>query len=324
MSKAYKPPKKNGNIYKVGKLSKGARFSSRRIDRKWIIVIACVAFSFLFAIILGNILGDKAQNSLGGAPSIGGDQSITLPSVNKVPPKISLNAYFADISSVSPDTSISLSVHTEEPRAAGNALYFELQNSSGKLLYTSENAKELGFECSENLKLSRLNNHFEYYADHTVGLFRSDFSASYSASKRMRIQTDEILLLSEWADGAFDQITVEFESAIDRNNVIYYQNYLVNLKLACEGASVGIKLPFSLISNADNTGIVASLMSAADFYITELGSASADEIKSILDPLSYYSERYNGTYIITKGDASTLSDRITALESKGVKHYIVK
>ena len=324
MAQAYKPPKKNGNIYKVGKLSKGARFSSRKTDKRLIIVLACVVLSFLFAIILGNILGDKASSSLGGASSIGGGEPSTPPSVSKVPPKVSLNAYYVDISNVSPDTSISLSVHTETPRSLGNALYFELQGSGGRLLYTSELAIELGFNCSDNLKLSRLNNHFEYYADHTVGLFKSDFSADDSASKRISTQNDEIMLLTEWADGPFEQIVVEFDDTIDRNNVVYYQTYLINLKLACEGVSVGIKIPISLLSNADNAGVVASLMSAADFYLTELGNADTNAILSLLDPLTYYTERYNGTYIIPKGDASTLEERISALESKGVKHYVVK
>ena len=324
MAQAYKPPKKNGSIYKVGKLSKGARFSSRKSDKRLIIVLACVLFSFLFAIILGNILGDKAQGSLGNAPSVGAQQSPTIPSVTKTPPKISLNAYFVDISNVSPDTNISLSVHTEAPRSSGNALYFELQSGDGKLFYTSNLAKVLGFKCSENLKLSRLNNHFQYYADHAVGLFKSEFSASASAEKRIKIQSNEILLLTEWADGPFDQITVEFNGTIDRNNVIHYQSYLANLKLACENVSVGIKLPLSILTNPDYAGVVSSLMSAADYYITELGNSNADAIKSILDPLSYYTERYNGTYIISKGDSSTLTDRIAALESKNVKHYIVK
>lgn len=324
MAQAYKPPKKNGSIYKVGKLSKGARFSSRKSDKRLIIVLTCVVLSFLFAIILGNILGDRAETSLGSAPSVGGQESTTLPNVNKVPPNISLNAYFVDISNVSPDTSISLSVHTEVPRKSGNALYFELQGSSGKLLYTSELAKELGFNCSDNLKLSRLNNHFQYYADHTVGLFKSDFSATDSASKRVKTQNNEILLLSEWADGAFEQIVVEFDDTIDRNNVVYYQTYLINLKLACEGVSIGIKIPISLLSSADNAGVVASLMSAADFYLTELGNADTNAILSLLDPLTYYTERYNGTYLISKGDTSTLAERISALESKGVKHYVVK
>mgnify|MGYP007119924819 CR=1 FL=1 len=93
--KAIKNPNK---VYKAGKLTSSTRFSSKRTNPKLLIVIGCVIFSILFAVILGNILGDKAHSSQNGINDSGSPSSIGAPSVDKTSPKLSLHAYFADMS----------------------------------------------------------------------------------------------------------------------------------------------------------------------------------------------------------------------------------
>ena len=324
MAHNYRRPstkKKPSNVYKAGKLTRSAQFSSRKIDKKWMIIISCVLASFLFAIILGNILGSIANNSQNNANNAGSSSSLDAPSVDKTSPKLSLHAYFADMSSADPN--VSLSEQTGSARSKGNALYFVMKNGN-KMAYSSPTSSELGFAQSENLALSRLGNHFDYYNDYAVGLFNSDFSADLENKARMKIQMNEALVLAEATEGVFDQIIIEFSGEVHRYNAIYYQTYLLNLKLACEGVPIGVELPYSFLTNSSNSGVVAEIFSIADFCAINLGSQTPDELSVSVEPLAYFTERYNAVIMLDESDPATLEARISALEEKGIKNYIVK
>ena len=315
------PKKKPSTIYKTGKLTRSARFSNKKIDKKWIIIISCVIATFLFAMILGNILGYVAQTSQNNINNAGSSSSLDAPSMDKTSPKLSLHAYFADMSSADPN--VSLSEQTGTARSKGNALYFEMKNG-GKLMYSSPKSSELGYAQSDNLALSRLGNHFDYYNDYAVGFFKSDFSASLGNESRMKIQTNEALVLAEATEGGFDQIIIEFTGEVHRYNAIYYQTYLLNLKLACEGTPIGIKLPYSFLTSSSNSGVISEIFSIADFCVIDLGSKNAAELKESIEPLAYFVERYSAVIMISSADSSTLEERILILEENGIKNYIVK
>lgn len=322
MAQAYKPPKKSNNIYKTGKLTKDARFSSpRKIDKKWLIILGCVLFSFVFAIIFGNILGNIAQNSQNDMNQAGSSSSLGVPSVDKTSPRASLHAYYADMSTADPSSS--LSDQTGAARESGNALFFNLLEG-GTLIYSSPKASELDVSYRSNLTLERLNNHFDYYNDYAVGLYKSDFSADLNAESRMSILLKDIALLCEATKNAFEQIIIEFTGEVHRFNAIYYEAYLLDLKLSCEGVPIGVKLPLSFLTSSSNSGVVAELLSIADFCAIDLGAKDAEELSASLNPLVYFTERYNAVIMLGKGDESTLQERISALESKGIKSYIIK
>ena len=134
--------KKPSNVYKTGKLTRSTKFTSTRINKKWLILFICLVATFLFAIILGNILGDIAHNSQSNINNAGSSSSLGTPSVDKTSPKIALHAYFADMSSADP--SVSLSEQTGAARERGNSLFFNMQYDGGKLIYSSPKASELG------------------------------------------------------------------------------------------------------------------------------------------------------------------------------------
>lgn len=311
------------NIYKSGKLSRDGSFAKmKKVNRTPIIVLACVLITLIFAIILGNILGKKADDASGTttAPSAAG--SDLTPEVNKTPPSVILNAYAVDMSTASAENS--LSDQTSEARASGNALFFDLRYPNGDLLYSSDTVDELGLDHRENLTLTRLNNHFQYYNDFAFGRLRSDLGAELDAKERIEVKAQELAVLLEATEHGFDQIAVSFGENMTRADLAMYQSYLMDLKLACPTTPVGVELTYSFITDADNAGMVVGLLSVADFYLLELGDASAEELESLLAPLIYFTERYGGVIAINDLGDETLQSRIEVLEKKGIENYIIK
>lgn len=318
-------PKKISNaVYKKGKLSKSTKFSARRIRWTPIIIIICVLVSFILAIIFGNYLGKKAESVQNTPTTSTNSSEIVPPAADKVSPYDELNAYFADLKTASPDTNISLSVITAEPRERGNALFIEFKNENGEIIYSSSKLDELTFEHQNNLKLDRIKNHTEYYNDFVVGYFESDFSASLDKEEAIKLQTNEILLLKEATDAAFDQLVISFSGDITKNTLIHYQAYLLNLKLACPTTPVGVEIPYSFLNNSDNAGSIAGLLGIADYFVLDFDGQGADEIKNALAPLIYFTERYNCVVMLSETDDASLSERILALSDKGINSYIVK
>lgn len=319
-----KPPIRiKSNAYKKGKLSKNARFSPRKIKWTPIVILSCVLLTFIFTMIFGNFLGKKAAKLQSSTPSQNDVSSITPPIADKVSPKKELQAYFADLKTASPDTNISLSIITKEPRSKGNALFVNIKNENGDLIYYSDKADELGFSHQDNLALSRIKNHFDYYDDFAVCLFKSEFSARLEEEKALKLQTNEILLLKEATDLAFDQIIIEFSANITKNNVIYYQTYLLNLKLACPDTPIGLIISGDFLNNSDNAGSTAGLLNTVDFFVIDFEDKNANEIKTILDPIIYFTSRYKCVAMFSNTDEVTTEEKIASLKNKGIENYIV-
>ena len=308
------------NAYKVGKLTKKSRFAKRKINRKLIFVLAALLLSFVFAVVLGNYLSQKVEQSQPENPQ-NSAQSPVIPSVDKILPELELNAFYVDLSTATSENS--LSDQTGVAREKGNALFMEINDKDGKLIYSSSVSNELSYSVNENLTLSRLKNHLEYYDDYVIGCFASSFSSTLDVATRTKIQSNEILLLSEAAENGFSQIFVNFSKNITKNDLIYYQTYLLNLKLTCQNTPIGIKIPLSFVSNAANHGILAELMKVADFFVLDFSGQNAEQIEEILEPLIYFSFRYEAVAIISS-DETTFDDRVAALLEKGIDNYIVK
>ncbi len=315
-----KKTNKSSNAYKQGKLSRSERFTHKKFNPVPLIVIGCLLLSFVGAVILGNYLGDKAEGSQNTTTKPGGASSLTPPTADKTDPKVSINAYLADMTGADPE--VSLSVQTESARDRGNALFIPLRDGDGKLIYSSDRSEELSYPSCKNLTLERLNNHLDYYVDFAVGYFESDFSAKLDPADRMKTQADEVILLSEATDGVLGQIIVKFDDEINKDDLIYYQVYLLDLKLACPGIPVGIELPYELLVDPSSSGLVADLLSIADFYATDLADADADALDEMLSKLVYLNERYGSVIMLRDGE--DISDRLTAVMDKKIKNYIVR
>ena len=129
--------------------------------------------------------------------------------------------------------------------------------------------------------------------------------------------------MHEASQNRFSEILVEFNGSFTKDNLIYYQSYLLNLKLACKDTPVGIVLPYSFIADPDKSGMAAQLLDLADFFVTDLAQRSAEEISVCVSSLVYFNERYNAV-IMLESDSDTLEEKIEALSKKGFDSYIVK
>lgn len=314
--------KQSNNLYKKGKLSKNARFNPKRVNWTPIIVLACVIATFIFAVIFGNILGKRAEESQNTTPSVNDPSSLTPPRADKVEPFNELHAYFADMTGADPEKS--LSNQTQTARNRGNALFIDLKNDKNEIIYSSDKTGELNVDCADNLALSRLSNHLEYYDDYTVGIFKSDFNAGLDTESAFKLQNDEILLLKEACDTAFDQMIISFDGKFTRDTLIHYQAYLLNLKLACPNTPIGITLSREFLSDPDNAGTVASILDIADFFVLDLSGRDAETIENALAHLVYFTERYDSVVMISDAEGESLSSAIATLEENGIKNYIVR
>ena len=317
---SYRVGRSSKNAYKVGKLTKKTRFFNRKINYKLLFIFIAILLSFVFAVILGNHLSKKAEQSQSENHQ-NSVQTPVIPSIDKVLPELELNAFYVDLSTANRENS--LSDQTGIARQNGNALYIEITDNEGKLTYSSTVSSEISCPHNENLDLSRLKNHFEYYDDYVIGYFASNFSASLDNQTRTQTQSNEILLISEATENGFSQIFIDFPKNITKNDLIYYQTYLLNLKLACKNTPIGIKIPISFISNAANHGILAEIMKVADFFAVDFSNQNAEQIEEVLEPIVYFSFRYEAVAIVSS-DETTFDDRVAALLEKGIDDYIVK
>lgn len=311
--------KRVNNTYKKGQLTKGGRFSSKKVNPTPIIVIACVLLSFILAMLLGNYLGDKAEQSANTTTTVPDSSNLTPPTSERRPISDGILAYYVDMSGAHPDNSLSL--QTSSARESGNALYIELIGD-GELIYTSEKALELGFDCNENLELKRLGNHFAYYNDFAICHLLSEFSSTLGAEKRAAVLANESILLCEATESVFSQVIIEFDEVITRDNIVAYQHYLLGVKLACEGVPIGINLSLDFLANANNAGVIDSLMDIADFFAVDLSDVAESDLDSRLSPLAYILARHQNVVYLSPDEF--LEGKMSVLDSKGIKNFITK
>lgn len=298
------------------------RFSLKSIDPAVFIIVGCVLATLIFAIVLGNVLGAAANASASGTSSQqdDGKEPLPKPDLQKLDLPL-LAAFSADMTGALP--SESLSIQTADARGAGNALLIPLKDDAGDMIYSSGKTDELSVPANDNLTLSRLGEHFAYYDDYACGYFRSELSAADSPDARFAAQNTELALLAEAVSGAFDEILVSFSSEITKDDLLVFQNYLLNLKLLCPDAPIGVMLTAELCQSSDNAYIAAELAAFADFVAVDLrGAADAAELEEALTSVLYTVSRYPSRVMISYADDASLAEKQAALERLSVKSYI--
>ena len=316
--------KKRRPDYKRRRSFAKKRFSLRNINPTVIVVICCVLATLVFAVILGNILGEKARDSTSDQNGQTSQQT-NSPSVPK-PDKQGLavpDLFAVSVDMTSADPNESLSNQTSDSREAGNSLFVPLKAQNGNMIYSSDKTNELGVSANGNLTLSRLNQHFEYYEDYVCGYFKSDFSPSDTAFDRIGTQSKEATLLAEAAGYGFDEFLIEFGSAITKDELLLYQAYLLDLKLACPDALIGIAFSREFCENTDSAALISEIMSVADFCTVDLSeSDSPESLEQSLFSLLYLVERYPSRIIVRYENEDAFAELKAVLDKLSVKSFI--
>ena len=297
------------------------RFSFKNIDPSIAVSVCCVLAVLIFAVILGNVLGAIARDSSAGSGKDKTTVSLTLPHPDVQGAEVpDISAHLADMSSAVPDES--LSTQTADARGSGNALYIPMQLQSGAMVYSSEKTASLGVPSNENLTLSRLREHFNYYDDYVCGRFVSNLSPSGDPLDTIDLRAREHTLIAEASEYGFDEIVVSFSSGIAEDGILLYQAYLLDLKLTCPELCVGVALSKELCESEDASLLISKLLSVADFCTIDLsGAADTAELEESLLSLLYFIERYPSRVIVSYTE-DTLDATLSALNEYGVSSAI--
>lgn len=316
--------KKRKPDYKRRRTFAKKRFSLKNINPTVIVVICCVLATLVFAVILGNILGAKARDSSSGQNGQTSQQT-DAPSVPK-PDKQGLavpDLFAVSVDMTGADPHESLSNQTSDSRELGNALFVPLKAQNGNMIYSSDKTASLGVSANSNLTLSRLDQHFEYYEDYVCGYFKSDFLPSDSAFDRIGTQSKEATLLAEAADYGFDEFLIEFGSAITKDDLLLYQAYLLDLKLACPDTLIGVALPKEFCESIESAALISEIMSVADFCAVDLSDLnSPDSLEQSLLSLLYLVDRYPSRIIVRYENEDTFAELKAVLDKLSISSFI--
>ena len=297
----------------------------KNIDPTVITIACCVLATLIFAIILGNVLGGKAQKSKneqnGQNDSISYQTSLPKPDKQNV--KIpTVNAFSVDMTNAV--EGVSLSNQTQVARESGNALFVPLKAQNGNMIYSSEKTDSLDVPANTHLTLSRLYQHFQYYADYACGYFKSDFSPYDTNFERIDVQATESALLTEAQSYGFSELLIEFDSSITNDNILYYQSYILNLKLVCPDSLVGVALSKGFCENSESAALISQIMNVADFFTVDLSDVhSPEELEQTLTSLIYLSTRYPCRFIVSYQNEDAFAQIIAVLDKLSVDSFIV-
>lgn len=298
----------------------------KNIDPTIIIVSACVLGTLVFAIILGNILGAKAQeskNEQGGQQNDIGYQT-TLPSPSKQNVRVpAINAFSVDMTTAS--EGVSLSEQTGSARKSGNALFVPLKAQNGNMIYSSEATDELDVPANSNLTLSRLSQHLQYYDDYACGYFKSDFNPFNSTANCINTRAKEHTLLAEAQKNGFGELIIEFKSDLSNNNILAYYSYLLDLKLLLPDTPIGVYLSQSFCQSTDSSALISQIMAVADFFVVDLSNVTSEqELDAALASLTYLSTRYPSRIVISYKSQEAFDKTLAVLDERSVTSFIVK
>lgn len=302
------------------------RFSFKDVDPTVIIVISCVLATLIFSIILGNILGKKAQDSKNEQFGQAGDVNYqtSLPAPDKQNVRIpTINAFSVDMTGAA--EGVSLSEQTGNARESGNALFVPIKTQNGNIIYSSEVTDELDLPANTNLTLSRLYQHFQYYDDYVCGYFKSDFNPYNSTVDIINTRAAELTLLAEAQENGFGELIIEFKSALKYENLVNFYSYLLDIKLALTNTPIGICLSKDFCESPDSSALISQIMAVADFFVVDLsGVTSQQELDATLASLTYLSTRYPCRIILSYQNQEAFDQTLALLDEHSITSFIVK
>lgn len=299
--------------------------SVKKINPTVLIVLSCILATFIFTLILGNILGKAAEDSENDRVNSSGQSHISAPALDLQSGRVpNIEAYSVDLSGAAAGES--LSVQTGEARKLGNAIFMPIKDGNGNIVYTSEKTKELSFSSSGSLTLERIKDHFTYEpADYVCAYFESEFGSQSLPAELLEMQSREASLLAEASGYGISEYLISFSGDINSDNILKYQTYLLNLRTGCPDMLIGISFDYGLLSSEGASYIISELMKVADFCAIDLSSSYEDnnELEERLTSCLYIFEKYPCRIMVAYKNAEFFEESYNILYKFGVDDFIV-
>ncbi len=296
-------------------------YRKRRIKIIAITVSCAVVVLALLFVIIGNVLGSRTDGEDSEQSGVDTEQGF----VDGHSPVREVRACHVPLNEDGSSLSGRLS---SAVRGGYSDVCFELDTADGKLLYISEIAQSLGKQTSGATDMRTISS--------IVSLLDSNRVYSIGITHISDFSSDDDLVRSAAAGFYAAQIAEALRAGVD--DVLIYvgdiptERYgeLIGLadqihRLSPEG-NLGLSLPVSVLSGADNSALVDKLWNAFDYLAADLSvqdnteSDTADQIGNELGGMLYYLLRYNMRVLVPNTDDAALTQRIAdAVWASGAK-----
>ena len=289
-----------------------------------ILATACgvLAVTFITLVILGNILGNKVEQSLADRPpSSAESQPFVHGEIRKV------KAYPTPLF-VEGTSQLSNRVKSTAAKGYTDAC-FELDSADGTVFYRSDVAISLGYQ-EQSTDMRKLPDAVKLFKDnglYTVGIMRmSEFSSdndlkrtaamgyySARAAEALRAGVDDVLLCP--GDIPAEQYIELIELADEVHRL-------------CPDGSIGIAIFPSILKNEENSELIDKLWRAFDYLAADVSSPAdantdaAEYVSSELGSMLYFLLRYElrvlAPSVTTDADAQRIIDAVKQSGSQNV------
>ncbi len=278
-------------------------YRRNRIKMTVIITAVCLAVLALILLVVGNIVGDKVEeNRESRKPS----QSVSESDARRDVPTV--NAFPVPLS----DDSSRLSTRLTRAAEAGYThICFDLDSEDGTLLYSSPAAVALGKQATglDLWSLPDAMKEFDSRGLYAIGVLRATQLSAEDDLVRAASKGYYAALISEALRSGVEDVLVFPSNVSDYAELASLADEV--RRLCPDSGSIGLALPPSLLSDAEDTVLFDTLWQAFDYISVDLTTpdgelGTVEYIDSSLGNMLYYLLRYNVRVLLPYSDDTDL------------------
>ncbi len=282
-------------------------------NRKWrkVVVIAaiCLAVLLLLFIIIGNILGDKAEQT----KTDRNDREESSSSTADIKTSYSIKGYSVKVDNI---TLSELSKQLSECSEIGAfAISLRLTDSDGHPIYRSDIAKSFGYgEQNDNmLSLANVMSRLKSNGMTASACVNVTSNVEKDAKVSTVISAYEAALIAEIVESGITDVLI-CPSELSTEHISMLVRLAENVKEINENAVLGLSVPTEILSSSDGEMVVNTIMKSFDFFAFDLTSEDeeniADKMASKVSDNLYYILRYNARVLLPEQEDTELRDDI--------------
>ena len=272
--------------------------------------VAVLVLALLF-LVIGNLIGNKVDESIESRKS----RETKVQDQGYITPK-SVNAYPIKLY----DEDAGLSARLKKLSADGyKEICFDLDTNDGSLLYSSQVAAELDRQNAgaSLTKLSDVTAISKELGLYTIAITHiPDFFNDNDLIRSAALGYHSALIAEALRAGVDEVLVFVSDVSIERYEELIALSDAV--KKLCPDGTLGISLPVSAFSEAQDTTVANKLLDAFDYLSADLTVYPSDEVGDALGQMLYYLLRYNVRVLLPYSeDSTTVYQMITAVNDSG-------